>query len=143
MSVCLSVSHFLILLSHLIFFLSFFLSFSHRGDSSPIANLPIFFILTLSLNLVMSVVIFNSLRHTYYWQMHFSLDKTGPEPAAVAEQFRACVKFKLTLTRRPRFESLLGITISIAQMLKYSSSNQSGLTTQQGRIKCRQCVAKK
>ena len=69
------------------------------------------------------------------------------KPALVAEGFRARVKFKWTLTQRPGFESLIGITLSIAQSQKWlvtiqivgcwvtyvaynSSSNQSGLTTQ-------------
>ena len=71
------------------------------------------------------------------------------KPAVVAERLSAYVKFKQTLTRRPGFESSLGITISIAQKQKYSFSNQSEFTTQirtrtrttqQGRVNCRHHV---
>ena len=47
------------------------------------------------------------------------VNKLEAKPAVVAEWFRACVKFKQTLTQRPRFESLLGITMSIAQRQIY------------------------
>ena len=39
--------------------------------------------------------------------------------AVVAEWFKACVKFKKTLTSRPRFESHLGNMISITQSHKW------------------------
>ena len=49
----------------------------------------------------------------------YGFNNTNSEQAVVAERFRACVKFKQTLTRRPGLESPLGITISISQKQKY------------------------